>query len=131
MEDREKLLQELHNIGQYFQQIMKEVEAEQETYWNSLTKEEQLKCFCAVTRRIYQGEIVDRGTYRWVLYNVFGFGPESYGAAQDAGYLTIHNCIYSSNYEEQLLEVFARFLGHDDPKQAVDKFYENGGHNGN
>lgn len=130
-QNKEKFLEELANIGQYFEKIMKEIEDDQETYWNSLSKDDQLKCFCAVSRRILQGEIVDRGSYRWVLYDVFGFGPESYVQAQDAGYLTIHNSIYSSNYEEELLENFAKFLGYNNPKQAVTSFYESGKHNGN
>lgn len=70
-----------------------------EEYWNSLTKEQQLDVFCAVVRRIYQGEIIDKGSYRHVLYGVFGFGPEAYAPAQIAGYLTIHNSITTEGDE--------------------------------
>ena len=68
-----------------------------EEFWNSLTKEQQLDVFCAVCRRIYQSEITDKGSYRHTLYDVFKFGPESYSPALDAGYLTIHNRIYTDD----------------------------------
>lgn len=90
-EDRLKSLEEISKI---FNEAMAEVEKESEDFWNSLSKEDQLKAFCAISRRIYKGEIEDRGTYRYVLYDVFGFGPEAYAPAQLAGYLTIHNAIY-------------------------------------
>lgn len=77
-----------------FMDAMKEIEQESEAYWQSLSTEDQLKVFCAVSRRIYRGEIQDRGTYRYVLYDVFGFGAEAYVPAQLAGYLDIHNAIY-------------------------------------
>jgi hypothetical protein len=86
-----------------FAEVMNRIEKESEDYWNSLSKEEQLKVFCAVVRRIYDGEIKQRRSYRGVLYSIFNFGPESYAPAQMAGYLTIHNALYDSEearYEE-------------------------------
>lgn len=73
---------------------MQEIEDEQESFWNSLSKEDQLKAFCAVVRRIHEGDVELNGSYRYVLYDVFEFGPESYVRAQYAGYLDIHNLIY-------------------------------------
>jgi hypothetical protein len=91
---REDALKALEELSKIFNEAMAEVEKESEDFWNSLSKEDQLKAFCAISRRIYKGEIEDKGTYRYVLYNVFGFGPDAYAAAQLAGYLTIHNAIY-------------------------------------
>ena len=102
-----------------FNRIFKEIESEQEQYWNSLTKEQQLKCFCAVARRIYEGDIEKQGSYRYVLYQVFDFGPEAYAQAQMAGYLAIHNAIFTQSQEEQLLEKFAEFCGVENVKQKV------------
>jgi len=87
-------LKELHELGNIFQETMKQIENDSEAFWNSLSHDEQLKVFCAVSRRIHQGEIVDKGSYRHVLYSVFNFGPESYAQAQCSGYLSIHNAIY-------------------------------------
>lgn len=77
-----------------------------ESFWNSLDKSQQLEAFCAVIRRLYQGEIERNGTYRYVLYDVFGFGPEAYRKAQEAGFLALHNSIKTADYEEELLEEF-------------------------
>lgn len=77
-------------------QIEKENKERSEKFWNSLTKDQQLDVFCAVVSRIYQGEVVDKGSYRYVLYNIFGFEPDSYGRGMDAGYLELHNYIFHS-----------------------------------
>lgn len=114
----------LAEASEAFNEAMKEIELEQEDHWNSLSKEDQIKCFCAVARRIYQGDIVDKGSYRHVLYNVFEFGPESYAQAQMAGYLAIHNAIYDAEHEGKVLEAFAKHLGNSDPAKAVSSFYE-------
>jgi hypothetical protein len=125
-EDIDKAMEELSELGQQFQKVVDAMKKEQEEYWNSLTKEQQLLAFCAMSRRIVDGEIKQKGTYRYVLYNVFGFGPEAYMPAQCAGYLDIHNAIYDAEHEADLLKAFAKFhgLGED----AVDKFYTMGSH---
>lgn len=123
-QDKVDLMAKLAQASEVFMEAMKEIEADEEAYWNSLSKEDQLKCFCAVSRRIHRGEIVDKGTYRWVLYDVFGFGPEAYASAQMAGYLAIHNAIYDSDHEGRVLEKFAKHLGVENPEKAVSEFYE-------
>ena len=61
--------------------------------WNSLTKEQQLQLFYVVTNKLYVGEILDQGTYRHVLYSVFGFGPDAYIVGMNSGFLELHNKI--------------------------------------
>lgn len=68
-------------------------EKECDEYWDSLAYEDQLKAFYSVVKRIYQGEIKDKGTYRWVLYDVFGFGPDAYVLGMECGYMYLHNAI--------------------------------------
>ena len=80
-------------VSDAYGKIMKQIEQEQEEYWNSLSKDDQLKAFCAVVRRIVQGELRDKGSYRWVLYDVFGFGPEAYVRGMDCGFMALHNAI--------------------------------------
>lgn len=86
----------LSETAREFDQMVQELEQQQEDYWNTLTKEQQLWAFCSVVRRIYKGDVEDRGTYRYVLYDIFDFGPESYMQGQLAGYLTIHNLIFEA-----------------------------------
>lgn len=87
MMDQESL-DEIHKL---FNEAMDGIEKAQEEMWSKLTHDQQLAAFCCVVRRIYQGEYVDGCSYRGVLYDVFGFGPEAYAQAQIAGYLQIHN----------------------------------------
>lgn len=122
----EKDQAELDEVSRVWNQAMAEIEQESEQYWNSLTKEQQLQVFCAVCRRIYKGDIEDGGTYRYVLYNVFEFGPEAYAPAQLAGYLAIHNAIYSETHEQDVLQAFAqKCFGADaeTAKQKTTEFY--------
>jgi hypothetical protein len=113
----------LNEISDQFNEAMEDLKNEQEAYWNSLTKEDQLKAFCAVVRRIHKGDIVDKGSYRYVLYQVFDFGPESYAQAQMAGYLALHNSIFDGEHERDTLKAFATQVGVEDPEQAVHDFY--------
>ena len=105
-----------------FNAVMEHIKNEEETYWNSLTKEQQLCVFNSVCRRIVKGELEDKGSYRYVLYDVFGFGMEAYARAQMAGYLTIHNSIWDSQQEEKLLAAFAKSLGVEDPEKKAKDF---------
>ena len=118
-----KLTDDLVDISNHFNEAMAEVEKESEAYWNSLSKEEQLKAFCAVSRRIHQAEIIDQGTYRWALYDVFGFGPEAYAPAQLAGYLAIHNSIMGPDHDERLLKAFCVKYGIEDADTKIRDMY--------
>ena len=92
---------EISESAREFYKYVQAVEQEQEAYWNSLTEDQRLMAFCSVVRRIYKGEVEARGTYRYVLYDVFDFGPQSYMLAQLAGYLTIHNLIFEGLEAEE------------------------------
>lgn len=88
------LLDTLSSLSSIINESLDSLKEEQEIFWNSLSEEDKLKVFCAVVRRIHKGEILEKNSYRGVLYDVFGFGPESYIQAQEAGYLEIHNRMY-------------------------------------
>lgn len=97
------LQDDLSDISNAFNEAMQLVEDESEKYWNSLSKDEQLKVFCAVSRRIFDGELKQKRSYRGVLYDVFQFGPEAYAPAQMSGYLSIHNAIVDADYDKNLI----------------------------
>jgi hypothetical protein len=94
--------EELHNS---FQRWEVELEQDHDKFWNSLSKDDQLKAFCSVMRRLYKAEIEENSSYRRTLYDVFGFGPESYVQAQVSGFLAIHNAIWDG---ERLGELIAK-----------------------
>lgn len=119
MSDKKLTSDDLIDYAKQFNDVMDEIEKNSEEYWNSLSKEYQLAAFCAVSRRIYQAEIVDQGTYRYALYDVFGFGPEAYAPAQLAGYLTIHNSIMGPDHDERLLKAFCVKYGIEDADAKI------------
>lgn len=95
-EEKKSLMESLDNVREMFTQALKDIETDQEAYWNSLTEEQRLMAFCAVVRRIHKAKFSEMTSYRGTLYSVFGFGIESYVQAQDAGYLDIHNLEYDT-----------------------------------
>ena len=124
MDDKQKALQQsLDRITEVYTEVFAEMKQEQEDYWNSLTKEQQLMAFCAVCRRICEGELVNKGSYRYVLYQVFGFGPEAYAAAQDAGYLELHNAILDDNYDRRMLTAFCTINKVEDFEKKIDDYF--------
>jgi hypothetical protein len=54
-------------------------------------------------RLLYKAEIEEHGSYRYTLYDVFGFGPESYAPAQFSGFLAIHNAIWDGERLHSLI----------------------------
>ncbi len=67
-------------------------------FFDLLEYDDQLKVFYHVVKNIYEGCVIDRGSYRHLIYNKFNFGPESYALGMDCGLLELNNSIYS--YED-------------------------------
>lgn len=110
-------------LSDQYTQAMKAIEERQEEFWNSLSKDDQLKAFCAVVRRIVQAELHDKGSYRWALYEVFGFGMESYTQGMDCGYMALHNAIYADDHDQRLLEAFCKKNGIEDAENKIKEFW--------
>jgi hypothetical protein len=85
--------EEWERTSKAYREAFERIAEEQEKYWNSLTKEQQIDVFCCVVRRLVKGELEENQSYRGVLYQTFGFGLEAYSLAQNAGYLELHNAI--------------------------------------
>lgn len=89
----------LSELRQTFQECTKKVAQEDYEWWNALPYEEKLRAFRSVCRRIQQGDVVERGSYRHVLYDVFGFDADAYVDGMDCGYMDIHNLIARGHEE--------------------------------
>ena len=98
--DAAEAASELHALADVYKKAQEAIKEQQEQFWNSFTKQQQLDLFCAVVRRIYQAEIVERTSYRGALYGVFGFDESAYGVAIEAGYMTLHNSICFDDWAE-------------------------------
>lgn len=98
--DAAEAASELYALADVYKKTQEAIKEQQEQFWNSFTKQQQLDLFCAVVRRIYQAEIVERRSYRGTLYDVFGFDADAYGLAMEAGYITLHNSICFDDWDE-------------------------------
>ena len=94
---RSEALQELSDLGQEMEKHRKVYEHDNDTWWNGLSEQEREDAFYAVVKRIHKAEIEDKGTYRYALYDVFGFDPGMYMKGMDCGYMNLHNSIFDSN----------------------------------
>jgi hypothetical protein len=98
------LLAELNDIQTFQQETFKN---QSEDLWNSISKDDQLKLFCAVIKRLSEAELEENKSYRGVLYDKFNFDLNSYSVAQNSGFLELHNSIYT---KEQLYNIFKKYF---------------------
>ena len=91
MDDKKISVLSDDDISTSFKEASDQYDQKAEEYWKSLSYEDQLQAFYIVTKRIHKGDIVEKGSYRYVLYDTFGFDFDSYLVGMDSGYLDIHN----------------------------------------
>jgi hypothetical protein len=84
---------DIENVRAVYEEIRKAQEKEANDYWNNLSYEDKCNAFHAVVSRIFEGEVKVKGSYRFVLYDIFKFGPDMYGRGMDCGYMALHNSI--------------------------------------
>ena len=104
MSDLEKALDEMARLGETIEAAQKQYEKENDAWWNNLSQKEREDAFYAVVKRIVQGELEERGTYRYILYDVFGFGPGFYGMGMACGFMELHNSIYTHEEMQELCD---------------------------
>jgi len=68
-----------------------------DAWWDTLSFEEKEHAMYAVSKRIFQGSILEQGSYRHTLYDVFEL-PSSYEKGMDCGLFAIHNAVTESDY---------------------------------
>lgn len=91
---KQEVMDELHETGNAFAKAAAEYQQMANSYYSGLEPEEQLWAFCSIVEKLCKGELDEYRSYRGILYDIFGWGPEAYAAAQCAGFLGLHNSIY-------------------------------------
>ena len=89
----EELMKELTVLAEQQEASEQRYDTETDEWWNELSQEDQMRAFYSVVKRLVEGELVERGSYRYVLYQTFKFPAEAYGIGVQCGYLTLHNSI--------------------------------------
>lgn len=101
----------------------KEYEAKNDAWWNGLSEKEREDAFYAVCKRIWKADGIDNGSYRYGLYDVFGFDPRMYKAGMDCGYMAIHNAIFDGE-ELQRMKGVTRFEVIDENGRSYTKYLD-------
>ena len=101
MKDKKKSHEALYEASLRLSEAMEsgieQYEAKNNEWWNSLSEDERMDAFYAVVKRIHKAELIDKGTYRWALYEVFGFDESMYTRGMDCGFMDLHNAISWDN----------------------------------
>ena len=118
---KEELFKGLQELREAQQKSREDYEIVNEEWWNGLSEEEREDAFYAVCKRLRQAELVDRGTYRHALYDVFGFDMNMYGRGMECGFMAIHNAIYDGE-ELQAMKNVTRFEVIDETGRAYVKY---------
>jgi hypothetical protein len=78
-------------------------------YFESLETDNRLLIFFHITNVIFENYFNDKGSYRGLLYDKFGFGPEAYSLGCDSGMFSLHNAISTP---DELEERFNKVVDH-------------------
>lgn len=124
-EKREKALDALAEIGQEMEKHREQYEADNDAWWNGLSEQEREDAFYAVCKRIWKADGIDNGSYRYGLYDVFGFDPGMYMKGMDCGYMAIHNAIFDGE-ELQRMKRVNRFEVIDENGRSYTKYLKDG-----
>jgi hypothetical protein len=80
-------------LQEAFSRISHDTGAEDQAWWDSLTKEERAQAFRQVVRLMHKAEVKDKGTYRHAIYDVFDV---DYLDGMMSNYLGLHNLVQSA-----------------------------------
>ena len=94
------------SLSDYMEESAKKYSEDADVFWDGLSEEDRLKAFYSVCKRIHKGDVIDRGSYRYVLYDIFGFNFDAYTIGMNCGYLDIHNYITTPEDEALVNEQY-------------------------
>ena len=130
-EKQAKALDGLAKLAELMDESQKQYEAENNAWWDGLTEKEREDAFYAVCKRIHKAEIKDQGSYRYVLYDVFGFNEGMYRRGMECGFMDLHNSIIDEDQKATLrkhsrMKKVNRFEVIDDSGRAYVKYLKEG-----
>jgi hypothetical protein len=88
---------ELKAFRQAWQASEKLQNAEDDAWWDSLDYDGKSQAFRQITKLMYKAEVLERGSYRYAIYDVFGL---DYGDGLTY-YMQLHNLIGQGIESEQ------------------------------
>ena len=92
------------------EEVQEQYTKKAQEYYDSLGMDNQLLLFFYITNLIFENYFKDNGSYRGLLYDKFGFGPEAYSLGMDSGMFALHNSISTPDENEEKFEKLIKFL---------------------
>ena len=92
------------------EEALEQYEQKAKEYYDSLGMDNQLLLFFYITNVIFKNYFKDNGSYRGLLYDKFGFGPEAYSLGMDSGMFALHNAISTPDESEERFHTLVKFL---------------------
>lgn len=105
-------------LSDYMQESAEQYEREAEKFWNEMPYEDKLKAFYSVCKRIKEGDLKKKGSYRYVLYDVFGFDADAYSIGIECGYIDLHNSIVEED-DRRRSEIAEELVSSDEFKFLI------------
>ena len=101
------------------EEALEQFEQKAKEYYDSLGMDNQLLLFFYITNVIFKNYFKDNGSYRGLLYDKFGFGPEAYSLGMDSGMFALHNSISTPDESEERFNILVKFLKLDLSKKEL------------
>jgi hypothetical protein len=101
------------------EEALKQYSLKAKEYFKSLDMDDQLLVFFHITNVIFENYFKDNSSYRGLLYNKFGFGPEAYTLGVDSGMFALHNAISTPDESEERFNILVKFLKLDLSKKEL------------
>ena len=79
-------------------------------YFDSLEIDNKLLLFFHITNTIFENYFKYNSSYRGLLYDKLGFGPEAYALGMDSGMFALHNAISTPDESEERFHTLVKFL---------------------
>lgn len=101
MSDSKDFFKVSEELSKVFEEARIRDENDANNFWDSLSYDDKCNAFHAVVSRLFDGEIKEKGSYRYVLYDVFRFGPDMYVRGMNCGFMALHNSIMDDEQFEK------------------------------
>ena len=101
------------------EEALEQYEQKAKEYYDSFGMDNQLLLFFYITNVIFKNYFKDNGSYRGLLYNKFGFGPEAYSLGMDSGMFALHNSISTPDESEERFNTLVAHLKLDLSKKDL------------
>ena len=88
---------ELKALRKAWNETKKCQNAEDDAWWDSLNSDDKSQAFRQIIKLMYKAEVLDRGSYRYAMYDIFEL---DYGDGL-AHYMQLHNLIHQGLEAEQ------------------------------